>query len=199
MASKSQTIRKGHRRGIVVTPDRTAPPPRIRGADVMISDPVNVDAEGTPILGNDRLTFDGYALTWHGASSKSYTGFSGPADEGAKESEKDIGPTPQGKYAVDPANIEDLQPSPDWGKHRVRIEPYKATVDRMTECFKLLRTGMYIHGGSEKGSHGCIELNNDADEDDFFARLKRYGRKIELEIKYAGAREAKYEDTRCPY
>jgi len=58
---------------------------------------------------------------------------------------------------------------------------------------------MYIHGGEQKGTHGCIELNNDADETEFFSLLKKYGKKIELEVRYAGAREKKYEVKACPY
>lgn len=152
-----------------------------------------------PLLAMDRLMFDGYTLYWQGSNPSTYTGFSGQANEGAKESVKDTGPIPQGKYAIDPNNIELLQPSPDWGSHRVKAEPYKATVDRMSDCFKVIRTGMYIHGGSVTGTSGCIELNDDAEENAFFDKLKAYGRKIELEVRYVGDREKKYEDTRCPY
>ena len=69
----------------------------------------------------------------------------------------------------------------------------------MRDCFNLIRTGMYIHGGSQRGTHGCIELNNDSDEKDFFARLKKYGKPIELEVRYVGEREKRYEEVRCPY
>jgi subtilisin family serine protease len=174
-------------------------PPRLSGSDVVIADPVDRDGNGSQVLGGDRLTFDGYKLTWHGAKSKSYACFSGPADESARESEKDLGPTPQGKYAIDPANIEKLASSDAWGSFRVRIEPYQATVDRMKTCFKVIRSGMYVHGGNATGSAGCIEINDDAEETDFFERLAKYGQKLELEVRYAGARETKYEDKSCPY
>jgi hypothetical protein len=109
------------------------------------------------------------------------------ADESAKESKKDAGPVPQGKYAVDPANIEKSPPPKEaWGNNRVMLEPYKETVDRMKDCFKVVRTNMYIHGGSDLGTIGCIELNDDKDEKDFFDRLRAYGEKIELEVKYVG-------------
>jgi hypothetical protein len=179
--------------------ERSPAPPPIRGADVLIGHPANQNLKGEFILGGDRLTFDGYVLTWHGAGGKSFTAFSGAPDERAQESVKDVGPTPQGKYTVDPSNIEELEPSDDWGEHRVRLEPLAGTVERMKDCFKLVRSGMYIHGGSQRGTHGCIELNDDSDEKDFFARLKKYGTPIELEVKYVGDREQKYEDTRCPY
>lgn len=48
-------------------------------------------------------------------------------------------------------------------------------------------------------THGCIELNNDADEEEFFTKLAKYGKKIELEVRYSGAREKKYEFPACPY
>jgi hypothetical protein len=148
---------------------------------------------------NDRLLFDGYKLYWQGSAPASYTAFSGPSDESLRESVKDYGPTPQGLFAVDPANIEELQPSADWGKFRVKIEPYRATVKRMTDCFPQIRTAMYIHGGSDAGTHGCIEINDDSEESSFFAKLKSYGKKIELEVKYSGDRERKYEEPACPY
>ncbi len=170
-------------------------PPRLP-MDMEIAEPVG---EQLAALALDRLVFDGYTLYWQGASPANYTGFSGPADEDAKESVKDIGPVPQGKYAVDPSNIENLQPSDDWGLHRVKLEPYDATVDRMKNCFKLIRTGMYIHGGNVLGTHGCIEINNDKEEKDFFKKLKDYAKKIELEVRYVSDREKKYEDSRCPY
>jgi hypothetical protein len=87
-----------------------------------------------------------------------------------------------------------LEPSDDWGEHRVKLEPYKATVERMKDCFKLIRTGMYIHGGNVVGSHGCIEINDDTEDESFFEKLKDYGKKIELEVSYVSDREKRYED-----
>ncbi|WP_175443836.1 glycoside hydrolase family 25 protein [Nitrosospira sp. Nsp13] len=149
--------------------------------------------------GADRLVFDGYKLHWMGQNPKSYTAFSGSADEGARESIKDVGPTPQGLYTADPAEIEKLVPTDDWGANRVPLRPLRATVQRMLDCFGVIRTSMYIHGGTLSGTHGCIEINNDEDEADFFQRLKSYGRKIELEVRFVGEREKKLEETKCPY
>jgi hypothetical protein len=184
-----QLLKKTSMRKIVTPLQRTA-------NDLSIADNVGLS---TTIRGNDRLSFDGYKLTWHGSSGESWNAFSGQADESAKESEKNLGPIPQGKYAIDPENIEEFDESPDWGKHRVKIEPYRATVDRMGDCFAAVRTGFYVHGGSVKGTIGCIELNEDADEKAFFDRLDRYGEKIELEVRYVGERERKYEESACPY
>ena len=54
------------------------------GADLVISAPVDVAADGSLTTGLDRLTFDGYSLVWHGANPKTFTAFSGLADESAK-------------------------------------------------------------------------------------------------------------------
>lgn len=171
---------------------KAAPGPKI-SADLTVSAVIG------SARGLDRLTFDGYKLTWHGSGGNSWTAFSGTPNESADEATPDIGPTPQGLFAVDPGNVEDLIPSDDWGSHRVKIEPYAATVDRMKDCFKVIRTGMYIHGGNVTGTRGCIEINNDAEESEFFKKLVDYGKKIELEVRYSGAREKKYEASGCPY
>lgn len=177
---------------------RTTPAPKVN-FDLEVADPVGAAKAGFSATGLDRLTFDGYTLTWHGSNAKGWSAFSGPEDEGADEATKDIGPTPQGLFAIDPAAIEELEQTPDWGSYRVRLDPYASTVDRMKSCLKVIRTGMYIHGGELKGTHGCIELNKDTDEADFFSLLKKYGKRIELEVRYAGAREKKYEVKACPY
>lgn len=177
---------------------QTMPAPK-GNLDLEVADAVGGAKGGLSATGADRLTFDGYTLTWHGSNAKSWSAFSGPEDESASEATKDVGPTPQGLYAIDPAAIEQLVPTPDWGSYRVRLDPYASTVDRMKSCLKVIRTGMYIHGGEQTGTKGCIELNKDRDEAEFFSLLVRYGKKIELEVRYAGAREKKYELKACPY
>ncbi len=150
-------------------------------------------------LARDRLSFDGYKLHWHGNSPTSWDAFSGLKDEAAKESDKNAGPIPQGKYAIDPENIETFPEDPDWGRHRVKIEPIRKTMERMRNCFKQVRSGFYVHGGSNKGTIGCVELNTDANEDAFFQRLSKLNHRIELEVRYILERKTKYEDQRCPY
>lgn len=168
--------------------------------DLTLSDPVDLTETGQVKTGLDRLTFDGYSLVWHGADPATYTAFSGLADESANESAKDEGPVPQGKYALEPNRIEKSPPpATAWGARRVALEPYKATVDRMKDCFGLIRTNMYIHGGQDLGTIGCIEINDDTEEKAFFDKLAAYGKRIELEVRYSGDREKKYEDPRCPY
>ena len=172
---------------------RKAPLPQ-QPNDLIIADDIT-----EPHLLANRLTFNGGTLAWVGNNPKGFSGFSGKADESAKESTANEGPIPQGKYAVDPANIEEFSESDDWGSHRVRCEPYRATVDRMRNCFGIVRTGFYIHGGNVKGTAGCVELNDNTVETEFFNKLKSHGQKIELEIKYTGSGEIKYEENSCPY
>lgn len=172
-----------------------APPPQVP-SDLPLSEPIGADSS---LSANDRLQFDGYRLYWLGSDSASWDAFSGLADESARESEKDRGPIPQGQYAIDPGNIEEFEESADWGSHRVRIEALRETVDRMRVCFPAIRSGFYVHGGSTRGTIGCIELNNDADEQAFFRKLRAYGKKIALEVRYVGDRERLYEAQKCPY
>ncbi|WP_042153421.1 MULTISPECIES: DUF2778 domain-containing protein [unclassified Pseudoalteromonas] len=169
-------------------------------ADLLISKNVKELSPSSESLNSfDRLTFDGYRLRWHGASPAEYNAFSGQSDLSARESKKDLGPTPQGLFAIDPANIEELEPSNDWGSYRVKIEPYRSTVQRMSNCFDAIRTSMYIHGGKVNGTSGCIEINDDQQEKAFFEKLKSYGRKIELEVRFVGEMENKLEESKCPY
>ncbi|EJM48106.1 hypothetical protein [Pseudomonas sp. GM48] len=177
--------------------NRIPAPPPATGEDLVIGEPVDTSALDAALV--VRLTFDGYKLRWVAAQTKEWVAFSGVADESARESEQDIGPTPQGHFTIDPADIQYLEEGPDWGAHRVRLQPVAETVTRMRDCFKLIRTGMYIHGGDVKGTKGCIELNDSVEENAFFVALAAYGRPIDLEVKYAGARERVYEAPACPY
>lgn len=152
-----------------------------------------------------KIQFDGFHLKWsEGGKIDTYQAFSGLEDESAKESIPNEGPTPQGKYAIDPTRIQDMRGSGgaesiDWGSYRVPLEPYKSTVDRMVNCFKVIRTSMYIHGGRDLGTIGCIEINDNSEELDFFSKLSKSKTKIEVEVKYIGTREKKYEESKCPY
>lgn len=177
---------------------KPAPPPQGEEfGEVIIGEPADTSQIDAALVA--RLIFDGYKLKWISAQSDDWTAFSGAANESARESEKNIGPTPQGHFTIDPSTIEYLQDSADWGKHRVWLQPLAATVDRMESCFPEVRTQMYIHGGSVKGTIGCIELNIDQDETEFFTKLAAYGANIDLEVKYTGARKTAYEAPGCPY
>lgn len=58
---------------------------------------------------------------------------------------------------------------------------------------------MYIHGVTNLGMIGCIEVNDNTEEQAFFNRLRDYSRQIELEVRYSSAREGYFEAPRCPY
>jgi hypothetical protein len=149
----------------------------------------------------ERLSFDGYYLRWHAATVTKYLAFSGAEDESARESEKDAGPIPQGKYTIDPDTVEDMpaQDHEDWGTKRVWLQPQKATVDRMKTCFPAVRTNMYIHGGTATGTSGCIEINDAAKHKSFFEQLAKYAKAIDIEVKYIDERKTSYEEMKCPY
>lgn len=146
-----------------------------------------------------ELLFDGYNLKWiENGNNSTYTAFSGDPQERYKESKKDLGPTPQGEYTVSSKDIQDMD-GDAWGNYRVKLHPIKTTVNRMVNCFSLVRTDMYIHGGKFKGTLGCIELNKDHEEEEFFNKLKSNGGKLKLIVKYLGDRKEKYEESKCPY
>lgn len=146
-----------------------------------------------------ELSFDSYRLVWRGSVDVSYAAFSGPLNESARESDRDVGPTPQGRYWIDPAAIEELEPSDQWGNFRVLLVPVAETKARMRKCFGFVRTRMYIHGGALPGTRGCIKIESEADERQFFARLKNHTNKLPLEVRYTGERKLRYQEPRCPY
>lgn len=148
----------------------------------------------------DRLSYDGYFLRWHGSPTEEYEAFTGPADHSLKESVKGLGPTVQGLYTVNPPDIKKVDPDKQhiWGDRRILLEPYAATVKRMKDCF-LLRNEMYIHGGEDDKTLGCIQIKSKTDHKKFFDRLESYKKKIDLEVKYVSEREEQYEEKKCPY
>ena len=150
-------------------------------------------------VAHSRLTFDGFKLKWHGTFPVEYDAFSGLAGLSARESEVSKGPIPQGLFVVHPDKIEELEPSNGWGKYRVIIWALTVTRTRMKRCFGVVRKQLYIHGGSKKGTSGCIEINNDEQEERFFSKLKAYPKKIELEVRYHRNLKDKLEEPKCPY
>ena len=173
--------------------------PQPKSTDSHVSDEIR-DPSSSHAATWDRLIFDGYKLRWRGASSDEYDAFSGQADLSARESEKDLGSIPQGLYTVNPKHIRPPLVSGDWGKSTVKIEPYRGTVDRMRSCFKDgIRRGFYIHGGDKKGTAGCIEINDNEQDRRFFSKLKAYGKKMDLEVKYHANLKKKLEEPKCPY
>jgi hypothetical protein len=129
------------------------------------------------------LRFDGKTLTIY---SKGKKPVSFPADSGkmstkngkpffdySKEQQKKAwkGPIPEGTYWVKPSQIDEKNwyqnwgntPARSWGNWRLTIHPFTTTD---TYC----RGGFFIHGGSQRGSAGCIDLTNRIE--DFFKELR---------------------------
>ncbi len=167
-----------------------------KGRDLPVASPVRaVNAENKL----NRLVFDGYHLHWQGDLSITFDAFSGMPDESARESDQSMGPIPQGKYAIDPREIEVTEVSDEMGNFRVSLSPYKLTIERMNEGFQLIRTGMFIHGGGNHTSPGGIQLTDGKQEEEFFRKLKALGEMIELEVAYQGERKLRFEEPKCPY
>ena len=174
--------------------------PQPKSTDSHVSDEIR-DPSSSPAATWDRLIFDGYKLEWKRLRTVLYkfNAFSGQADLSARESEKDLGPIPQGLYTVNPKDIQSGPPNEDWGKRRVSIKPQGSTLKRMNSCFRKLRSGFYIHGGRTRGTAGCIEINNDVQDRSFFSKLKAYGKLMDLEVKYHKNLKGKLEEPKCPY
>lgn len=119
------------------------------------------------------------------------------------------GPTPEGTYYIDPNKLEERQSflnrmkkavsepnlsleeraalatakgkygwmdkQRSWGNYRVPLEPAENT-----ETFG--RNHMYIHGGDELGSAGCIDLGPNMDK--FISYIKNGKQPIKVKVKY---------------
>lgn len=135
----------------------------------------------------------------------SYRAVSGRPDKGGKfdyskkrQATKGEGPIPEGEYYINPQEIQYTNDrtaidklfglaghgtfkwgKTAWGIGRVWIYPSKVTIDGV------VRNDFSIHGGSELGSAGCIDLtNNDVA---FFADLIKYRgniTNISLTVRY---------------
>ena len=156
-----------------------------------------------------RLLFDGIHLSIivHNEIIASFNAYSGKGIRGYdqkcfpldKESQKkpNFGPAPEGKYIV---NINEIHSfvsffenpihrfrrwpggTSSWGKERVAIKP----------TFHSNRSGLTIHGGSDPGSRGCIDLLHN--EVKFFELLRKYTsdygqEKVELDVNYNGLKQ----------
>jgi RHS repeat-associated protein len=128
-------------------------------------------------FGLDTLVFKGGVLTHYdskGNATASYPATSGKP--GVTDPRiRDVGPIPEGRYTVDPREISptnflrryfDLR---DWGEYRVSMHP-----DPSNNMFG--RYGFFIHGGTDPGSSGCIDIGS-ADKT-FFPRLKSVGEPV---------------------
>ncbi len=152
----------------------------------------------TPYRDNSYVDFDGENLRWiqNNQIKEIMDAQSGQDDYQCAEYQNvpNKGPLPEGKYYIRQNNRQNFSDQnliqilggligkgpwprslPAWGTHRVWLEP-----DKNTETYG--RSGFTIHGGSSKGSAGCIDIPwqtkklNDL--------LDQYGKDIELNVHY---------------
>ncbi|HEY3285471.1 MAG TPA: RHS repeat-associated core domain-containing protein [Armatimonadota bacterium] len=147
--------------------------------------------EHTIVFGGDRLkVFDdsGHLL-------KTVPAFSGIPGMTADDSTGFHGPTPEGDYWVDPATVQwhtpwynplswvpgnprYSTPLSSWGNFRVPITPSAGTDTHD-------RNGMFIHGGSEVGSHGCIDVGPN-DRSVIEGIIEKHKGRLKLRVDYSG-------------
>jgi RHS repeat-associated protein len=155
------------------------------------NDPLNaIGPEGL-----DTLVFNGEKLKWYDDSGKLtdwWPGVSGfPGSGKDNQNRKDRGPIPEGKYEIRPA--EDMYYSENplmkwspwnydggrdaWGDRRIPIHPLPGTDTHG-------RGNMYIHGGDNMGSAGCIDVgNNDISVVD---KIEKQPKPVKLVVDYGG-------------
>jgi hypothetical protein len=150
---------------------------------------------GASLLYNGELLYwqqEGNNQQWPAYSGTRYYWENKKFDTEA-QAKKDEGPIPEGSYLVP---IQRLQRRPDdlfeelkgrifrgawpgwersWGDYRVWLEPQSGTNTYG-------RGGFSIHGGSEPGSVGCIDLVENMNI--FVQKLYRYGKDMVLKVEY---------------
>lgn len=160
---------------------------------------MNVSSKTVQMPDNEPyLEFDGSSLKWmeDGAEKYKWKAMSGNRNyqSGKYQDRKGEGPLPEGEWNVRQNqlqhfdNISGVQKflsrckygqwpngTESWGNHRVWIDP---TADTNTYG----RGGLAIHGGSDFGSNGCIDLEKGMD--DFNDKYSSYGRDMRLKVKY---------------
>ena len=145
--------------------------------------------------GKTYLLFDGQKLMWYenGQKVKEWQAMSGNKDCQSRKCIplENIGPIPEGKWHVKQINHQtaDIVDQTlgvfgagkwrggysSWGNDRIWLEPDKKTNTQG-------RTNLSIHGGTDFGSRGCIDLAGGMDN--FISYFESYGEDIELIVKY---------------
>lgn len=165
------------------------------------------DKDGNPVLtvirGRDRfVTFTGGSLTLYDrdGSRKLYGAVSGQVGPGGQtqpglQPVRNVGPIPEGRYFFNPAFIQNFDRHTNaaekaaalvgrggwpggkvsWGNQRAEL-----TADPSTNTYG--RSGFYIHGGSNPGSAGCIDLC--ANADDFFSAVGSEPGTLDVDVDY---------------
>jgi len=112
------------------------------------------------------LHFNGTRLEMRGGSKGySYPAVSGTPDSGssfdyspARQRMRNSGPIPEGVYWIRPDELWEnawykRASTEAWGNYRITIHPFTTTTT-------FGRGGFFIHGGSVRGSIGCIDLTS---------------------------------------
>jgi RHS repeat-associated protein len=138
---------------------------------------------------NAQLNFDGKNLSLtdklYGIAFGKYPATSG--NVGVTDFRlKDKGPLPPGNYTI---NTSEISPSgtrrniantiglTDWGDYRVRLHQNEGTV-------MYGRDNFFIHGGTEPGSNGCIDVGKY--DRILFPKLTDFGGVIPVKVWYGG-------------
>lgn len=178
---------------------------RIRASD-LLSPYINTlsSAISSHVARVASLLFDGEYLHWqelgHSGYSTSWVAYSGRKeylrnkDYSIKaQAHKFRGPIPEGFYIASQAEYQERPEeiwswvkhsvgkgawpggNRSWGKSRIWLEP-----ENGTETYG--RSGFSIHGGTDPGSAGCIDLVESMN--DFASRFRQYGRSLRLYVDY---------------
>jgi hypothetical protein len=123
------------------------------------------------------LHFNGTTLEMRGGSATfTYSAVSGRPDahghfdySAARQRLSGAGPIPEGGYWIRPDELWEnawyrRASTAGWGNYRITIHPFTTTAT-------FGRGGFFIHGGTTRGSAGCIDLTSDMDR--FAADLVR--------------------------
>lgn len=116
------------------------------------------------------LHFDGSSLRMEGGSKEySYPAVSGKPDSRGqfdyskvRQQQRNTGPIPEGIYWIRPDQLWEnawykRASTAAWGNYRITIHPFEKT-----QTFG--RGGFFIHGGTVRGSIGCIDLTSKMDQ-----------------------------------
>ena len=143
-----------------------------------------------------QLHFDGkkLGLVENGAEIASWSAVSGKPGSQEQQHEilRDRGPLPSGRYKINVDQIQKITDwedalgrlsvpnwrggRPSWGNYRAWLTPLPGTNTHG-------RGGFAIHGGSEPGSRGCIDLTDEMEE--FVPVMAALGqRRIDVTVDY---------------
>jgi type VI secretion system (T6SS) effector TldE1-like protein len=126
----------------------------------------------------------GKPFKYHGVSGRPVGGSFDYSPE--RQRQRGEGPIPAGRYWITPSEIWEagiinwiIRRTTAWGNFRISIHPYPDTAT-------FGRGGFFIHGGSEPGSAGCIDLTDEMDKfiEDLRSGVRESSCHIPLTVAY---------------